>query len=423
MNEKKTLVVIGAGGRGNAYSRIAMESDKFEVVAVAEPIKKRREFVAKRHNIPKERTFETWEDLLPLGKIADAAIIATMDRDHLAPAIAALEAGYDLLLEKPVAPTPEDCRKIEECARKNNKKVLICHVLRYTPFYRAIKNALDSGMVGRIMHVYAAEGVGNVHQSHSFVRGNWGNSERSSFMLLQKSCHDLDILQWLIGKECKKVQSFGHLSYFTAENAPEGSPERCIDGCPHADTCPYNAVKLYLTDKEHDKSLWFRTSAAKSFEPTDEEIENVLRTTNYGKCVFKCDNDVVDHQIVNMEFEDDVICSFNMAAFNLGGRKLCIMGTKGEIVASADKTSFTYTDLITQTSREIEIADMITDDSIVGGHGGGDGGIINSFYDMLCGKIDPSLSNIEISVKNHMIAFAAEKSRLEGRVVDLSEMN
>ena len=278
-------------------------------------------------------------------------------------------------------------------------------------------------MVGKILHVYATEGVGNIHHSHSFVRGNWANSETSSFMLLQKSCHDLDILQWLIGKECKSVQSFGHLSYFKKENAPDGSPERCIDGCPHSDTCPYNSVKLYLDDKDSSKSFWFRSTSSKSFEPTDEEVEYALRNTDYGKCVFKCNNNVVDHQIVNLEFEDDIICSFNMSAFNLGGRKICIMGTKGEIIAAADQPSFTFTDITTQKSTEIEISNMVTNDSIVGGHGGGDSGIINSFYDMLCGKTDPSLSNIEISVKNHMIAFAAERSRLEGRVVKLSEMN
>ncbi len=421
--EKKKLIVIGAGHRGNAYTRLAMECDKFEVVAVAEPIKARREFVAKRHNIPKEMQFESWEPLIALGKIADAAIIATMDRDHFAPTIAALDAGYDLLLEKPVAPTPEECRAIEAHATKLGRRVLICHVLRYTPFYRALKNAIDTGMVGRVLHVSATESVGNIHQSHSFVRGNWANSESSSFMLLQKSCHDMDIIQWLIGKDVKRVQSFGHLSYFTKENAPEGAPDRCIEGCPAADTCPYNAKKLYLDDKDSDRSFWFRSTSTKSFEPTDDDVIWALKNTDYGRCVFKCDNNVVDHQIVNLEFEDDIICSFNMGAFNLGGRQICIMGTKGEIVAATNKNSFIYTDLTTQKVTEISISNMVTNDSIVGGHGGGDGGIINAFYDMLCGKVDPTLSNIEISVKNHMIAFAAEKSRLEGRVVELSEFD
>ena len=418
-SQKKKVILIGAGLRGNTYSKIGQNIGLFEVVAIAEPIKARREFIAKRHGVSEENLYESWEALLARGKIADAAIIATMDRDHFAPTMAAIEAGYDLLLEKPVSPLPEECRAIEAAAKKKGTQVLICHVLRYTPFFRALKKMIDSGRVGRVINIEHTEGVGNIHQSHSFVRGNWGNSERSSFMLLQKSCHDMDILQWLIGKECKRVQSFGSLSYFKKENAPAGSPEYCIEGCPCADTCPYNAVKVYLeTDSE-----WFRTAVTQKFDPTSEDLEKAIRTTNYGKCVFKCDNNVVDHQVVNLEFEDGVICSFTMSAFNMGGRKLKIMGTKGEIIADAAKPTFIYKNLETLKTEEISIEDQICNDTITGGHGGGDTGIMYAFYDMLCGKISPELSNIEISVKNHMIAFAAEVSRLEGRVVSLEEFN
>lgn len=415
--QKKKVILIGAGSRGNAYTRIGKEIDLFEVVAVAEPIKERREFVAKRHGVTEENLYESWEPLIARGKIADAAIIATMDRDHFAPAMAAIEAGYDLLLEKPVSPSPEECRAIEAAAKKKGVSVLICHVLRYTPFFRALKKMINEGYVGDVVNIEHTEGVGNIHQSHSFVRGNWGNSERSSFMLLQKSCHDMDILQWLIGKECKRVHSFGSLTYFKESNAPAGAPEYCIDGCPKADTCCYNAVKLYLKSD----SEWFRTSSTKNFEPTDEDVERAMRTTNYGRCVFKCDNDVVDHQVVNLEFEDGVICSFTMSAFNVGGRQLRIMGTKGEIIANAALPTFTYKNIETREEKEINIEEQVCNDTITGGHGGGDTGIMYAFYDMLDGKINPELSNIEISVKNHMIAFAAEKSRLEGRVVSLDE--
>ena len=418
---KKKVILIGAGSRGGCYTRIGQEIDLFEVVAVAEPIKERREFIAKRHNIPKERMFESWEPLVALGKIADAAIIATMDRDHYAPTMAAIEAGYDLLLEKPVSPLPEECREIEKAAKAKGVSVLICHVLRYTPFFRALKKMIQDGYVGKVINIEHTEGVGNIHQSHSFVRGNWGNADRSSFMLLQKSCHDMDILQWLIDKECKRVHSFGTLTYFKEENAPEGSPEYCINGCPKADTCPYNAVKLYM--EPSDYYTWFRTSSTKMFEPTDADVEKVLRTTNYGKCVFKCDNNVVDHQVVNLEFEDDIICSFNMSAFNRGGRQIRIMGTKGEIIGDAGKPTVIYNNLEARTTEEISIDDQVRVDNITGGHGGGDTGIMYAFYNLLCGTPDPGLSNIEISVKNHLIAFAAEKSRLEGRVVSLDEFN
>lgn len=416
---KKKVILIGAGSRGGAYTRIGKEIDLFDVVAVAEPIKERREFIVKRHDISPENVYETWEPLIARGKIADAAIICTMDRDHFAPAMAAIEAGYDILLEKPVSPLPEECREIERAAKEKGVSVLICHVLRYTPFFRALKKMIKEGYVGRVINIEHTEGVGNIHQSHSFVRGNWSNSEESSFMLLQKSCHDMDILQWLIDKECKRVQSFGTLTYFKKENAPEGSPEYCIDGCPKGDSCPYNAVKLYMEKSNYYD--WFRRASTKMFEPTDADVEKVIRTTNYGKCVFKCNNDVVDHQVVNLEFEDDIICSFNMSAFNRGGRQIRIMGTEGEIIGDAGKPYVTYNNFEKGTSEEIKIDDQIRVDNITGGHGGGDTGIMYSFYNMLCGNPEPGLSTIDISVKNHMIAFAAEKSRLEGRVVSLDE--
>ena len=220
---KKKVIVIGAGARGKCYTDIMKNSfgDFFEVVAVAEPIDDRRNYVKEKHGISEENCYPSWEELLARPKFADVVIIATMDREHYAPAMAAIERGYDLLLEKPVAPTPKECREIQRAAEEKGVFVLVCHVLRFTNFFIALKNIIDSGEIGDVVNIQHTEGVGNVHQSHSFVRGNWGNSERASFMLLQKSCHDLDILQWLIGKDCLRVQSFGHRSYFTADNAPE----------------------------------------------------------------------------------------------------------------------------------------------------------------------------------------------------------
>ncbi len=420
--EKKKLILIGAGNRGKTYTEIGKQIGEFEVIAVAEPIKNRREYVADFHGIPENMCFESWEPLLALGKIADAAIISTMDRDHYAPAMKAIELGYDLLLEKPVSPVPEECEQIAAAAKEKGVRVLVCHVLRYTPFFRALKKLISEGKIGKVMNINHIEAVGNIHQSHSFVRGNWGNSERASFMLLQKSCHDLDILQWLVDKECKSVQSFGHLSYFTEENAPEGATERCFDGCPYIDTCAYSAKKLYI-ERKNDGN-WFRGTATKMHTiPTDEEVMDAISKNNYGRCVFKCDNDVVDHQIVNMQFEDDVIVNFTMSAFNLGGRSIRIMGTKGELIASMGSPEIEYHSLLTGEIEKINIEDAVASDSIVAGHGGGDIGIMRDFYDMLCGKKDVSeLSNIEISVKNHRIVFAAEKSRHEGRVVEVNEI-
>ncbi len=418
--KKLKVILIGAGDRGRTYTNHMAKFDgKFEVVAVAEPIDDRREYIKNTHNIPDNMCFTTWEPILEMEKFADLVVICTMDRDHFAPAMAAIEKGYDMLLEKPAAPTPEECAKMKIAAKEKGVKVLVCHVLRYTPFFGKIKEIIDSGRIGRVITIEHDECVGIIHQSHSFVRGNWGNSERSSTMLLQKSCHDMDILQWLVGKKAKRVSSFGHRTYFTAENAPEGAPEYCYQGCPHADTCIFNAEKLYLEDK---KNNWFRGAATKKAAPTDEDVYKAIRETQYGKCVYKCDNDVVDHQVVNLEFEDDVLVSFNMNAFNAGGRHIKVMGTKGEVYGCAkDKTVELY-DFQTGKTETIDTESTITGDSILSGHGGGDPGIVNSLYLYLTGQCsEEGLSEIGVSIDNHMIAFAAEEARTSGTVVDVEE--
>ena len=421
--KKKKLILIGGGNRGNSYTKIGKELGKFELVAIAEPLVQRREYIANLHGIPKEMCFESWEPLIALGKIADVAIISTMDLEHYAPAMAAIEVGYDLLLEKPAATTYEDCLAIEKAAKEKGVNVLVCHVLRYNKFFRAIKRLVDEGKVGKIMNIQHTEGVGNIHYSHSYVRGKWCNSDESCFMLLAKSCHDIDIIQWIIGKECKRVQSFGALTYFKRENAPEDSTERCYDGCPHIDTCPYSAKTIYVERK--DLGNWLRSSVTRCHEMTDDDtVIEALGKTQYGKCVFKCNNNVVDHQTVNMEFEDDITVTFTMSAFNLGGRRIRIMGTKGMLDAYVGSPNITYQNLQTQETETISIEDMIKGDSIISGHGGGDSGIMNSLYDLLNGDADiEALSNISISVKNHKTVFAAEKSRLEGRTVEVSELD
>lgn len=418
--KKFKVALIGAGMRGRGYTDIMKDMpERFEVVSVAEPIEVRREYVRKKHNISAENCFSSWDELLAAPKTADIAIISTMDRMHFEPAIEAMNQGYDLLLEKPAAPTAEECFRLAEHAKKCGVKIMVCHVLRYAPFFMKLKKLLNTGIIGKPMSIIHVEAVGNIHQSHSFVRGNWGNEEKSSGMLLQKSCHDMDILQWLVDQKCTKIQSFGSLKYFTRENAPEGAPEYCIEGCPHADSCYYDAVKLYQKDKDN---LWFRGVAAAGIEPTDEEVERSLRETQFGKCVYKCDNNVVDHQVVNMEFEDGLTVSFTMAAFNQGGRRIRIMGTDGELSGRADNESVEVFDFKTRTTRAISFAEEEIDESINGGHGGGDTGIINSLYAYLTGELDAAeVSEMTVSYLNHLLAFAAEKSRLTGTVVELDE--
>lgn len=418
MEKEKVLkvVLIGAGGRGlRVYSKHLLNmQDKYKLVAVAEPIESRRLAIKEAHNLPDEMCFADWESLFERGKIADVAIIATMDRYHYEPTMKAISLHYDIMLEKPVSPDPEECVNIEKHAIEQGVKVMVTHGLRYSVMYAVIKEIIDQGRLGDIISIDQEECVEKVHQSHSFVRGNWGNSRRSAFMLLAKSCHDMDILQWLIGKKCKKVQSFGSLSHFRRENAPEGSPEYCIEGCPQADTCLYNAVKLYYDDKEND---WLRRASTGEAFPTDEMVEKAIRTTQFGKCVYKCDNDVVDHQTVNLLFEDDVTATFTMCAFtNKGGRFIHIMGTKGELRGNTDGDSqVSVTDFVTGKTEIIPI-------TFEGGHGGGDIGMLNALYETLQGTYKGNcVSSITTSVDNHLIAFAAEHSRLNNVVVDLKE--
>lgn len=417
--KKLTVALIGAGNRGQTYTNIMKDLEQFEVVAVAEPLKERREYIQKLHHIPDERCFLSWEELVKQPKLADVAIVSTQDRMHFAPAMKLIQLKYNLLLEKPAAPTAEECQQLADAAKKQGVKILVCHVLRYSPFFRKLKDLIDSDQVGKVLSIHHDECVGNRHQSHSFVRGNWGNEEDSACMILAKSCHDMDILQWLIGSPCKQVQSFGSLSYFTPENCPEGAPDYCIEGCPHGDECYYNAVKLYLED---EKNLWFRETATMLIKPSQEEVEHTLRTTQYGKCVFKCNNDVVDHQVVNLEFENSAVASFHMSAFNKGGRHIRIMGTKGEIFGDMSKGTIELYHFSNKETELIDPSERKLSDSIVDGHGGGDGGIVNTLYQYLTEDYDGDLlSEIGISVQNHMIAFAAERSRKENRVVKLSE--
>ena len=415
-----TVIILGAGDRGTIYARIMSQMpEKFRVVAVADPQKGHRDRVKELCSLPEEVCYHSWESILQQPKIADLAVIATMDWDHYAPAMQAIELGYHLLLEKPAAPTVQECVDIVHAAEEKGVSILVCHVLRYTPFYGRIKQLLDSDAVGKIVSVIAVEAVGNVHQSHSFVRGNWHSEGESTPMLLQKSCHDMDILQWLIGKPCKKIQSFGALTYFRPENAPEGAPIRCAEGgCPIADTCPYNCIKLYYDDKEND---WFRGAATNGIsaaaKPTDAEVLQALQTTDYGLCVFRANNDVVDHQIVNMEFADQITVSFSMNAFNAGGRYIRIFGTKGELYANMSDSEIT---VYTFADRKRFTVPVNEENSDLSGHGGGDTGIIRELYDYLNGNYTGyRAADIATSVKNHLLCFAAEESRHKNTVVDL----
>ena len=417
--KKLTAIVIGAGARGRRYAKFAANHpDMYEIVGVAEPIKERREIIIERNPSSASAAYADWAEILDRPRFADIAIITTMDRMHLAPALRAIELGYDLLLEKPIAVTAEECKQICDAAEAKGVRVLVCHVLRFTPFFCALRSIIDSGRLGRIMSVIHTEGIGHIHFSGSYVRGNWRNEAESSFMLLAKSCHDVDILQWLLDRECLRVQSFGSLSYFTPENRPEGAPDYCLDGCPQAEICPYNAEHIYLKST----SPWKGSRLCGDPHPSDEMIREALKRGPYGRCVFACDNDVADHQVVNMEFEGGCTVTFSVNAFNIGGRAIRIMGTHGELEAKMDSNTFKISDLVTGKTEEIPISDARVDETIHGGHGGGDDGIMYALHELIAeDRASKSVCDIRTAYKNHLIAFAAEESRHTGKVIDLAE--
>lgn len=414
------IIIIGAGGRGEDYSRqLVQMPEKFEVVGVAEPIKERRDNLKELFHIPEDRCYSSWEDILNVPKFADVALIATMDNMHYEPALKAIDLGYNLLLEKPVAQTVQECIDIALAAEKKGVQVLVCHVLRYAPFFKKVKELVMNDVIGDVLSVIQVEAVGNIHQSHSYVRGDWHREDETTPMLLAKCCHDLDIIQWIVDKPCKKVSSFGDLTYFKPENAPEGAPSRCIDNdCPVADTCPYNCNKVYI-----DLGAPFMRRAAargyaKNFAPTNEEVIEGLRNSNFGACVYHANNNVVDHQVVNLEFEGGATAHLTMNAFNAGGRYIRLFGTKGELYANASDVEITVFPFDSREQFHVSVKE--TEESITGGHGGGDYGIIEELYDYLNGNYTGyCAADIRTSVKNHIIGFAAEKARMNDTVEDV----
>lgn len=423
MMKQLKVILIGAGGRGTMYCNyMASMPEKYKVIGVADPAAERRRVLKEMHGIADEMCFETWEDILALPKMADLAVIATSDNLHYGPAMKAIALGYDILLEKPVAQTIKECTDIARAAQEKGVSVLVCHVLRYAPFFKKVKELLQSGIIGDVVSYDQVEAIGSIHFSHSFVRGNWHSEKEATPMILAKTCHDLDMIQWLIDKPCKKVSSFGSLTHFTEKNAPEGAPHRCIDGnCPIAATCPYNSERLYIDGvKNFPWKDIFKRMVATHPDFTEDELREALKRTDYGLCVYHANNDMADHQVVNMEFADGVTAHLTVNAFNSGGRHVRIYGTKGEFRAFASAKAinvFTYDNWEWQ-----EFPVQETEESIVGGHGGGDFGIIYDLYDHLTGAYEgDSVADIHTSVANHLIGYAAEEARHTDTVVFMDE--
>lgn len=416
MKDKITIAIAGLGSRGRtAYGAILLDmQDRAQVVAIADFDKTRCEIAQKEHNVKSENVFSSVEEMLSKEKLADAVLICTQDRDHVRHALMALDKGYDILLEKPVSPDLNELKSLVKKSKETGRKVLVCHVLRYTPFFQTIKKAIDSGRIGKVATVQALENVRYWHQAHSFVRGNWRRKDETSPMILAKCCHDLDYLIWLCGSKCKSVSSYGSLSYFKAECAPEGAALRCLDGCKAKANCPYDAEKIYLTNKDtgvlHGNVEW--PVDVLSENPTEETIRAAIEKGPYGRCVFHCDNDVVDNQIVAMEMESGATVTLTMSAFtSIGGRTIKVMGTLGDIQGDMHDNIIK----ITEFGKESEIIDLGREEKDFAGHGGGDQMLIEEFVSLLeGGEVNNTVTTLEVSVESHLVALAAEESRLEG---------
>ena len=417
-----SFITIGGGSRGTTYTTEMLRMpEKYKLVAMADPLAQRRRRYTEKFGLAPEQCYAAWREILSKPKMADIAIIATLDHMHYEPAMRAIELGYDILLEKPVANTEKECIDIANAAKKKGVKMLVCHVLRYTPFYKKVKSLVKSGIIGEVMSVDQVEAIGDVHFSHSFVRGNWHNTRTSAPMLLAKSCHDLDAIQWLVDKPCQKVSSFGDLTYFTAKNAPDGAPVSCVDGnCPYRENCIYDCYKIYIDDISGVWKSIFRNIHSTKADFTDEDVIDTLRKTTYGKCVFHCDNNVLDHQVVNMQFEGGATATLNVNAFNRGGRFTRVYGTKGELYAFFSDKEINVRTFADRRKFTVPVEEA-TSESIAGGHGGGDAGIAQDLYRFLEGEeIALGASEIGISVYNHLIGYAAEEARREERVVDMA---
>jgi predicted dehydrogenase len=401
-----TVVTIGAGSRGNVYGNYSLSyPDEMDIVGVAEPIQIRNDRYTQKHNISEENRFKTWEDVFKRPKFADAVLITTPDNLHYGPCMAALKAGYDVLLEKPISPSEKECRDILELSRKTGRIVAVCHVLRYAPYFVKLREIIQSGAIGELMSIQHLEPIEHIHMSHSYVRGNWHDRNATTPIILAKSCHDLDILRWIVGKPCEQIVAMGSLKWFRKENAPAGSTDRCMDGCAVESTCPYSAMKIYY--RERGRTYVFDMPEDKSLH--GDHILEKLRTTNYGRCVYKMDNNQEDHYISSIQFQNGVTASFSMEAFtSYEGRRTRVMGSMGDIVG--DMETFTVTDFRTKKS-------TVYDNSSGDGHGGGDWKLVRDWLQAVSQK-NPALlsSTIDASIESHIMGFMAEKSRKTGKV-------
>ena len=417
---------MGAGHRSRCYASYSFEfPDRLQIVAVADPVKLRRDQVAAEFGLDRARCFSDAEDLAGKGKLADFAINGTMDHQHVETTLPLLEAGYDVLLEKPFATGVEELWALVKTARACKRNVAICHVLRYTPFYRAIRQRVVDGLIGDIINIQAVEHVSYHHVAVGFVRGKWNRKDYcGSTMLMAKSCHDLDLIAWMkSGVRPTHVSSFGGNYQFRPERAPEGAGERCVVDCPIEETCLYSARKHYL-DHPDRWSFYVWDSIEHLENPTIEDKLESLKTSPYGRCAWKCDNDAVDHQSVAIRFEDGATATLNMIGGSARpGRYIHLVGTRGEICGWINDNRFSVYHIDPRPGKEYaeEVVDVTAEgdaSGAFGGHAGGDLRLVDDFLKVLEGE-PPSLSStdLEDSIAGHLLGFYADLSMERGEVL------
>jgi predicted dehydrogenase len=423
MKKRLSCIIVGAGHRAVGYASAC--PDTIEIVGVADPSALRRKLAAKRFGLNPSQCFESAETLATQPKLADFVINGTMDHQHVPTSLPLLKRGYDLLLEKPFATNEDEMWELVAAVRRTRQKVAICHVLRHAPFYMEIRRRILDGVIGEIVNIQATEHVSYHHMAVGYVRGKWNRVDYcQSTMLMAKSCHDLDLITWFkSGIYPTSVASFGSNFQFRAENAPPRAGTRCLVDCPIEENCLYSAWKHYI-DHPHRWSFYVWDSLEHIDEPTIEDKIESLKTSPYGRCVWKTDMNVVDHQSVLIEFEDGCTATLNM----IGGcskpsRSIHLIGTHGEIQGCLEDSMFTIRHIDPRPGHEFseEIVDLnITVDMTCahGGHGGGDSRLLRDFLDYISGK-QPSISttSIEDSISGHLIGFCADRSLAENRVI------
>jgi predicted dehydrogenase len=403
------IAVIGAGVRGTGLARKIAESGfSAEIIAVAEPDDEKRKDFAEEFKLSDSVLFKSWEDLTSTLEDCDAAVIATLDNQHTGPALASLNRGWHILIEKPLADSYADCQLIDKTREEKNKVVAVCHTLRFMNGFSHLKKILDSGTIGQLVHIDHFEAIGHLRFVHNYVRGRWAQVKNNTFLLLHKCCHDIDFINWLVKEPCRSVSSFGSLKYFTRENAPEGSTQRCIDNCTLKDSCQYSAIRIYT---EGNLSEWPAKDICKIHTP--EAHTEKITNGPYGLCVWHANNDVVDHQSVLMEFEGGTTATCTLSGYSAtNGRRIRLQGTHGEVY---------YEEALKQISikrfadNEYETVSIPARET----YHPEDKDIIDNWISSIIYSTPVAVDTKE-ATRTLAVVFAAELSRKENRIVDMT---